>query len=103
MTHSRHRRSVKSFFVSTSRSLLGALVATLATAGAARAQEFVKVNEAQETIPAVPFVAIAYGFIWVALMAYVLVLAGKLARTRRDIDDLRRRVARGEGEAPSPK
>jgi hypothetical protein len=94
------RRPMKTFLAS----LLAALAVSAMTAGAARAQEFVKVNEAaQEHIPAVPFVAIAYGFIWVAVLAYVLVLAGKVARARRDVDDLRRRLARTETDMPPRK
>lgn len=74
-------------------------VAVLAlSAGAARAQEFVKVDNAvREQLPAPQFVAAAYGFIWVAILTYVLIVARGLAKTRVDIDELRRRVERADG------
>ena len=64
----------------------------------ARAQELVKVeNAVREQLPAPQFVAAAYGFIWLAILTYVVVVARGLARTRRDIDELRRRVERASG------
>jgi CcmD family protein len=38
-------------------------------------------------------VGIAYGFIWVALLAYVLFIARGLGRVRGEMDDLRRKIA----------
>jgi CcmD family protein len=57
------------------------------------AQEFVKVTgkEADE-VPAGPFVGIAYGFIWVAILAYVVFVARGLSRVRGELEDLRRKV-----------
>jgi CcmD family protein len=76
-----------------------ALVITwLATSPLALAQEYVKVDEAaRENLPAPQFVAAAYGFIWVALLTYVLMVARGLARTRTEIEELRRRVERATG------
>ena len=57
------------------------------------AQEFVKVSgKATEEVPAGPFVGIAYGFIWIAILAYVLFVARSVARVRDDMDDLRRKL-----------
>jgi CcmD family protein len=57
------------------------------------AQEFVKVSgKATEEVPAGPFVGIAYGFIWVAILAYVLYVARGVARVRGDMDELRRKL-----------
>jgi CcmD family protein len=75
------------------------LVAWLVFVAPAAAQEFVKVeNAAREQLPAPQFVAAAYGFIWVAILAYVVMVARGLARTRTEIEDLKRRVDRlGDG------
>ncbi len=71
-----------------------AFVASLGSAAPALAQEFVKVDiPVQERLPHAPFVAVAYGFIWVAVLAYVVIIARGLAGTRGDIEDLRRKVA----------
>lgn len=52
-------------------------------------------GQVRETIPAAPFLAGAYGFIWVAVLVYVLFVARRLARVKDEIEDLRRRVERG--------
>jgi CcmD family protein len=57
------------------------------------AQEFQKVNgPLREELPATPFVAAAYGFIWIALLAYVVLLARGLGRVRKDLAELRARI-----------
>ena len=80
---------------------LGLIVAALVTALApalARAQEFVKVEGApRQEIPASPFVAAAYSFIWIAVLAYVIVLARGIARVRKETAELRAKLDR---EAP---
>jgi CcmD family protein len=61
------------------------------------AQQFEKVSgKATEEVPAGPFVGIAYGFIWVAILAYVLFVARGVARVRGDIDELRRKLDAGK-------
>ena len=61
----------------------------------ALAQEFEKVTgPLREEIPAVPFVAAAYGIIWLAILFYVFVIARGLARVDGEIADLKRRVDR---------
>jgi CcmD family protein len=73
-------------------STAAALAATLLPA-IASAQEFVKVEgKLAEEVPAGPFVAIAYGFIWIAILGYVVFVARGVARVRGEIDDLRRKV-----------
>jgi len=77
--------------------LLAGLLGPFALA-VAQAQEFVKVEDgAREQLPATPFVGAAYGFIWLALLLYVLVVARGLAGVQRDIQDLRRRLDRAQG------
>ena len=57
------------------------------------AQEFQKVNgPLREELPATPFVAAAYGFIWIALLAYVVLLARGLGRVRKDMAELRAKI-----------
>lgn len=61
----------------------------------ALAQEFEKVTgPLRQEIPAVPFVAAAYGVIWLAILFYVFVIARGLARVNGEIADLRRQVDR---------
>jgi CcmD family protein len=80
-----------------------AALAALAPA-AARAQEFVKVQgAARQEIPAGPFVAAAYAFIWIAVLVYVVFVARGVARVRRETDELRVKLDRGArpgGPAP---
>jgi len=57
------------------------------------AQEFQKVTgPLREELPASPFVAAAYGFIWIALLAYVVWLARGVGRVRKDLAELRARI-----------
>ena len=64
----------------------------------ARAQEFVKVEGTpRQEIPAGPFVGAAYAFIWIAVLAYVVVLARGLARVRKETDELRGKLDRAGG------
>ena len=72
---------------------LAALAATFLVPALAAAQEFVKVEgKAGEDVPAGPFVGIAYGFIWIAILAYVVFVARGVARVRGEVDDLRRKL-----------
>jgi CcmD family protein len=69
-----------------------ALVAALGPR-AAVAQEFVKVEgQVRENIPAAPFLAGAYGFIWLAVLLYVIHLARSLRRLGAELEELRKRV-----------
>jgi len=75
-----------------------AALASLLGAGAARAQEYVKVeNVPREQLPAPQFVGAAYGFIMIAILVYVFSVARRLARTRGEIAELRARVERAAG------
>lgn len=80
------------------------IAAGLSISFAAIAQEFEKVPDgSREQIPATPFVGVAYGFIWIALLVYLLSIARGLSRVRKDLGDLRRRLDRGETNAPTPR
>jgi CcmD family protein len=60
------------------------------------AQEFQKVEgQVRENIPAAPFVASAYGFIWLSVFVYVGLVARRLGQVKGEIEELRRRVDRG--------
>jgi CcmD family protein len=66
--------------------------------GTAGAQEFQKVEGAlRPELPAAPFVGTAYGFIWIAILVYVLFVARGLTRVRRDVEELRRTVGKIDG------
>jgi CcmD family protein len=74
------------------------VLSALAVAAASRpllalAQEFQKVEgAAKQEVPAGPFVGIAYGFIWVAVLVYVFFVARAIARVQGEIGELRRKV-----------
>jgi CcmD family protein len=87
------RTKIRALYLFLAAFLAGALV-WLAPALAA-AQEFEKVSgAAREELPAGRFVAAAYGFIWVALLIYVVSIARGLARVRADLGDLKQRLDR---------
>ena len=72
---------------------LTALAVTALLPALALAQEFVKVEgKLGEEVPAGPFVGIAYGFIWIAILAYVVFIARGVGRVRGEIDELRRKL-----------
>ena len=59
------------------------------------AQEFEKVSGAvREELPAGRFVAAAYGFIWIAVLVYVVSIARGLGRVRKDLGDLKNKIDR---------
>jgi CcmD family protein len=77
---------------------LAALAAALAAPALALAQEFQKVDgKVADEIPAVPFVGIAYGFIWIAVLAYVVYVARGLSRVKGEVDELRRQLDASAG------
>jgi CcmD family protein len=81
--------------IQTKRALaaLAALAVTTLLPALAAAQEFVKVEgKAGEDVPAGPFVGIAYGFIWIAVLAYVVFIARGVGRVRGEVDELRRKL-----------
>jgi CcmD family protein len=64
----------------------------------AATDEFVPVDKpmnAQETIPAPRLVAIAYGFIWVALFGYVWSVRSRLSNVERELETVSKRVGTG--------
>ena len=74
------------------RAALAAVVLAVSS-GAALAQQFEKVeNLPNQEIPAGRFVGIAYGIIWLAVLTYVLFVAGGLKRVNQEIADLKRKV-----------
>ena len=81
------------------RSVLAAVVlvaATLMTSASALAQQFEKIeNIPKQEIPAGRFVGIAYGIIWLAVLTYVVLVAGGLKRVNHEIADLKRRLGSG--------
>lgn len=59
-------------------------------------KEFVKVEgKPVEDVPAPPLVAAAYGFIWAAVLVYVIGLARRVGRARIEIAELRRKLPGG--------
>jgi CcmD family protein len=75
--------------------ILSLAAVVLAVPAAALAQEFQKVDETKklaDNVPAVPFVGIAYGVIWLAVLIYVVSVARGLARVNNDLDELRKKL-----------
>jgi CcmD family protein len=73
--------------------ILGSTLAAMALPATALAQEFEKVKgPIAEEIPAGRFVSLAYGFIWVAILAYVVSIARGISRVRGELEDVRRKV-----------
>jgi CcmD family protein len=65
------------------------------------AQTYEKIEgKTSEDVPAVPFVGLAYGFIWIAVLAYVVSLARNLAKTRAELEELRRKVDQATSAGP---
>jgi CcmD family protein len=67
----------------------------LAAPAAALAQEFQKVDETKklaDNVPAVPFVGIAYGVIWAAVLVYVIAVARGLGRVNSELDELKSKL-----------
>jgi CcmD family protein len=72
---------------------LATVLLTVALPVAAFAQVFEKVRgPATDEVPAGRFVAIAYGFIWVAILTYVVFIARGVGRVRAELDDVRRKI-----------
>ena len=79
-------------------SLAAAVTVLVAGPALALAQVFEKVEgPLREEIPAVPFVGLAYGFIWIAILAYVFVVARAVSRVNGEIAELRRRIGGSPG------
>jgi len=75
--------------------VLSMATVVLAAPAAAMAQEFQKVDETKklaDNVPAVPFVGIAYGVIWLAVLIYVLAVGRGLARVNSELAELRRKI-----------
>jgi len=76
------------------RAAMFAAIALAAWSGVAVAQQFEKVeNIPKQEIPAGRFVSIAYGIIWLAVLTYVVFVAGGLKRVNQEIADLKRKLA----------
>ena len=64
-------------------------------AAAAQAQEgfeVVKPGEIQESLPATPFVFVAYAFAWAAVAYYVFWMWRRLARVEKELAEVRGRL-----------
>jgi CcmD family protein len=87
--------------IRTLRTAALAAFAMLLGPGLALAQEFQKVEGApRQEVPAVPFVGYAYGFIWIALLAYVFFVARGLSRVDKELSDLQRKLGAELGTKP---
>jgi len=79
-------------------SLLVALTGFSAALAAQTQSEFVPADSLpQETLPATPFVFVAYGFVWVVLVVYVLMLWRRIGRVERELADVTARIRSGGG------
>lgn len=70
-----------------------AALACLSVPSLVWAQGYEKVADRDPTtIAANPFIAGAYGFIWVALLVYVVIVARGLQKAASEVKDLRRKL-----------
>jgi CcmD family protein len=84
---------IPSSFTQRFRAALAALAGLVLLPATALAQVYEKVDTAQrQEIPAGKFVSAAYGFIWIAVLLYVVFVARGLARTNREIAELKRKL-----------
>ncbi|MCG5052090.1 MAG: hypothetical protein KA712_03935 [Myxococcales bacterium] len=85
---------LSSFFTT----VVAAVTVLVAWAGAPRlalAQGYAPVADKDPTtIAANPFIAGAYGFIWVALVVYLVVIAKGLTKAHAEVNELRRKLDR---------
>jgi CcmD family protein len=75
--------------------MIVSMAVVLAASSSALAQEFQKVDETKklaDNVPAVPFVGIAYGVIWAAVLVYVIAVARGLGRVNSEMDELKRKL-----------
>jgi short subunit fatty acids transporter len=80
--------------------LAGSAALLVLSPGLALSQEFQKVEgPLRPELPATPFVATAYGFIWIAVLVYVLFVARGLSNVRKDLAELRKKL---DGAGPRP-
>jgi CcmD family protein len=88
------------------RAALMIVVLALVAAAPAWAQQppaatdgFVPLSEManREVLPAAPLVFYAYGFVWVALLAYLYMLWNRVTKLHQDADALRRRIESQNG------
>jgi CcmD family protein len=76
---------------------LAPVIVLLQALPALAADEFEPVNEAAraKTDPN-PFILAAYGFIWVAVLVYVVLVARGLGKAQSEVEALRQRVNAGK-------
>ena len=71
------------------------LLAVLAVPAVALAQKYEPIEgRVRESIPAAPFLAAAYAFIWLSVLVYVALVAKRIGKVQGDIEELRRRLER---------
>lgn len=61
----------------------------------AATEGFVPMSELanREVLPATPLVFYAYGFVWVALMAYLWMIWRRMGKVEQDLESVRKRLA----------
>jgi CcmD family protein len=76
--------------------LLACLLSIVAPLAALAADQYEPLNEAsRQRMDPNPYILAAYGFMWVAVLVYVVMVARGLGRARNEIETLRRRVDTG--------
>lgn len=75
------------------------VVPALAQQPPAATDGFVPLSELsnREVLPATPLVFYAYGFVWVALLAYLYSLWNRVTKLQQDSEALRRRIESQSG------
>lgn len=74
--------------------IAAAILVAGATVAAQGTQGFVPATDiAKESLPATPLLYGAYGFVWVALIAYVFLLWRRIGRVERELADVNAKIA----------
>lgn len=93
MKSMKRMKSMKSMKQSIVTVIMTALVMVCGVAKFALAQGYEPVADKDPTtIAANPFIAGAYGFIWVAVVVYVVMLARGLAKANAEVSNLRSKL-----------
>lgn len=97
MSRSKISRMVLARVMTCAAAAVAVLGSTAVWAQTTPQSEFVPLSAAaatqQEALPATPLIYAAYGFVWLALVVYVLLLWRRIGKVERELADVSSRLA----------